>query len=69
MDFPTPFSLEGIEAPRIVAKCPLPLVVNRAIQLSQWTSIEHATAGNVPAIEDLRLSEACLCHRASALHL
>ena len=35
--------------------------------MSDWTSIEYATAGSVPAVEDLRLPQVCLCHRASAL--
>jgi hypothetical protein len=38
------------------------LVVACTVQLSNQTSIEHATAGSVPAIKVLRLSQGCLCH-------
>ena len=45
----------------------LSLVVIRTVQLSEWTSIEYATADGVPAIEVLRLAQVSLYHRASAL--
>ena len=45
----------------------LSLVVVRTVQLSEWTSTKARNLRCVPAIEVLRLSQVCLCHRASAL--